>query len=165
MVPFFGRTTSPKVTLYGGIRWGIFVWPTNILIIYCELDCSPTHCYLDHFQIVGNHNHLRECPVVQKSWSPHPEVASAVPLSVSAAPSPALDCLGSLLAALPEVGSLSARRGTRCQSHSGRSPRLSPGQRFLMQKLPSTIVSMPYHVYRLFLKAVGVEPPPIVFSI
>lgn len=31
MVPFFGRTTSPKVTLYGGIRWGIFVWPTNIL--------------------------------------------------------------------------------------------------------------------------------------
>lgn len=69
---------------------------------------------------------------MQKSLSLHPAAACEAPLTVSVAPSLALDCL-ELLAALPEVGSPLARRGTQCQSHLGQSPRLNPEKRFLTQ--------------------------------
>ena len=80
----------------------------------------------------ADHNYLRECLAVQRSWSPHPGAACAAPLLVLEEPWLGLDCLA-LPAALPEVGSPLARRGTQCQSHLGQSPRLSPEKRFLTQ--------------------------------
>ena len=76
---------------------------------------------------------------MQKSWSPHPAAACAAPRLVSADPLLGPDCLESPVALL-EVGSLSARRGTQCQSHSGQSPRRSPGEMFLTQKLPKNCI-------------------------
>ena len=101
-------------------------------------DQSHTHFHLRWHEV---HNYLREFLVVQRSLSPHPGAACAAPPSVSAAPSLGPDCL-EWPAPLPEVGSLLARRGTQCQSHSGRSPRRSPGERFLTQKLSGNCLNL-----------------------
>ena len=97
-----------------------------VLLNFREVPKEP--CMVD-----ADHNYLRECLAVQRSWSPHPGAACAAPLLVLEEPWLGLDCLA-LPAALPEVGLLLARRGTQCQSHSGQSPHLRPGKRLVMHE-------------------------------